>query len=95
VRERIWFSSRTLITLSSGVGLDVRNTNIILERKGGGIDRARGMLSPAQFGIFCTMDPGSTTGGMLQAQMAGLIDRVKQAEVKKESAWPAKSPSDR
>jgi hypothetical protein len=59
------------------------------------VDRARGMLSPAQFGIFCTMDPGSTTGGMLQAQMAGLIDRVKQAEVKKESAWPAKSPSDR
>ncbi len=49
--------------------------------------QARGILSPEQFEVIHTMDPGPTRGGLLQTRLYDLVEKAKRLEPK--SASPA------
>ena len=57
--------------------------------------QARAILSPEQFDVYRTMDPGPTRGGLLQNRMYALVDSAKRAEAKQvapAAAAPPKPP---
>lgn len=54
--------------------------------------QARTILSPEQFAVFTTMDPGPTRPGLLQTRMYALVSRATKAEAEKNTTAPAKKP---
>ncbi|MBC7366499.1 MAG: hypothetical protein H7343_06735 [Undibacterium sp.] len=54
--------------------------------------QARTILSPQQFTIFTTMDPGPSRAGLLQTRMYALVARAAKAEAEKNNAAASKTP---
>jgi hypothetical protein len=50
--------------------------------------QARAILSPEQFVIFTTMDPGPSRGGLLQTRMYALVAQATKAEAAKNISLP-------
>jgi hypothetical protein len=45
--------------------------------------QARAILSPEQFAVFTTMDPGPSRGGLLQTRMYALVTQANRKEMEK------------
>ena len=54
--------------------------------------QARTILSPEQFAVFTTMDPGPSRGGLLQTRMYALVAQASKAEAGKPTATPKGKP---
>ncbi len=54
--------------------------------------QARTILSPEQFTIFTTMDPGPSRAGLLQTRMYALVAKATKTEATKNTETPAKKP---
>ena len=52
--------------------------------------QARTILTPEQFAVFTTMDPGPSRGGLLQTRMYMLIAQVGRREAEKTPRAPGK-----
>ena len=50
--------------------------------------QARAILSPEQFVVFTTMDPGPSRGGLLQTRMYALVAQATKAEAAKNISLP-------